>query len=59
MSKGMEKLWNEALEEGRMEGRVGVIAEILANNGTKDDVRRLTRATEEEIRKAEELCYKS
>lgn len=57
MCKAMEKLWNEALEEGRMEGRVRMIAEILTNNGTKDDVRRLTRATEEEIRKAEELCY--
>lgn len=57
MSRAMEKMWNEALEEGIMEGRVRMIAEILTNNGTEDDVRRLTRATEEEIRKAEELCY--
>lgn len=71
MNSAMEKLWKEAMEEVRMEGRiegrmegrmegraeerVRSIAEILFNQGTKDDARRFLRATEEELQKAEEM----
>ncbi len=44
----------DALEEGKIEGRIGSISLFLINGGSEEDARRFLDATDEEIKKAKE-----
>lgn len=55
MCRAMEELRNEAMEEGRLR----TIICFLINGGTKEDAKQYLQATEDEMKKAEEMLISS
>lgn len=57
--EGREEGRVEGRAEGRVEGRLNSLTDMIINGGTDDDLRRLLRATDEEIRQAHEKAERS